>query len=232
MHFTCAFEMKVPAKRRAALYELLALANDRLWIGHFAIDPDDGMPVFRYAVLLRGAPGASTESLEDMVELGPAEIPPKRLHTYRLCQFMAGRAGLPLRFPPRHPFRSLDALRLLSALDGRADAVRKAFEFVWAEGRDPGDPAERDALCARLGVDYFETFIAEQGAKDRLRAWIDEAIDAGVFGVPTFRVDAALFWGVDAMPMGEAFLNDPGMLGSGEMARLAQLPHAMRRKLS
>ena len=27
MHFTCAFELKVPEKRRAALYELLALAN-------------------------------------------------------------------------------------------------------------------------------------------------------------------------------------------------------------
>ena len=73
MHFTCAFDMKVPAKRRAALYELLALANDRLWIGHFAIDTDDGMPVFRHAVLLRGAPGASTESLEDMVDIAITE---------------------------------------------------------------------------------------------------------------------------------------------------------------
>jgi hypothetical protein len=73
MHFTCAFDMKVPAKRRAALYELLALANDRLWIGHFAIDSDDGMPVFRHAVLLRGAPGASTESLEDMVDIAITE---------------------------------------------------------------------------------------------------------------------------------------------------------------
>jgi len=73
MHFTCAFDMKVPAKRRAALYALLALANDRLWIGHFAIDPDDGMPVFRHAVLLRGAPGASTESLEDMVDIAITE---------------------------------------------------------------------------------------------------------------------------------------------------------------
>lgn len=73
MHFTCSFDMKVPAKRRAALYELLALANDRLWIGHFAIDQDDGMPVFRHAVLLRGAPGASAESLEDMVDIAITE---------------------------------------------------------------------------------------------------------------------------------------------------------------
>ncbi|HET6182762.1 MAG TPA: YbjN domain-containing protein [Acetobacteraceae bacterium] len=73
MHFTCAFEMKVPAKRRAALYELLARANERLWIGHFALDADDGIPVFRHAVLLRGAQGASAESLEDLMDIAITE---------------------------------------------------------------------------------------------------------------------------------------------------------------
>jgi hypothetical protein len=73
MHFTCTFDLKVPAKRRSALYELLALANERLWIGHFGMDQDDGMPVFRHAVLLRGAPGASSESLEDMVDIAITE---------------------------------------------------------------------------------------------------------------------------------------------------------------
>ncbi len=73
MHFTCSFDMKVPAKRRAALYELLAIANERLWIGHFGLDPDEGIPVFRHSVLLRGAPGASSESLEDMVDIALTE---------------------------------------------------------------------------------------------------------------------------------------------------------------
>jgi hypothetical protein len=73
MHFTCAFDLKVPEKRRNALYELLALANERLWIGHFGMESEDGMPVFRHAVLLRGAPGASAESLEDMVDIAITE---------------------------------------------------------------------------------------------------------------------------------------------------------------
>ena len=38
MHFTCAFDMKVPEKQRAALYELLALANEKLWLGHFGLE--------------------------------------------------------------------------------------------------------------------------------------------------------------------------------------------------
>ncbi len=73
MHFTCTFDLKVPEKARGALYELLALANEKLWIGHFGMDSDDGMPVFRHSVLLRGAPGASSESLEDMVDIAITE---------------------------------------------------------------------------------------------------------------------------------------------------------------
>ena len=73
MHFTCAFDLKVPEKQRTALYELLALANERLWIGHFGMDTDDGMPLFRHSVLLRGASAASAESLEDMVDIAITE---------------------------------------------------------------------------------------------------------------------------------------------------------------
>jgi hypothetical protein len=73
MHFTCTFDLKVPTPRRTALYELLALANEKLWIGHFGMDSDDGMPLFRHSVLLRGAPGASSESLEDMVDIAITE---------------------------------------------------------------------------------------------------------------------------------------------------------------
>lgn len=73
MHFTCAFDMKVPANRREKLFELLALANEKLWIGHFGIESEDGVPVFRHSVLLRGAPSASAESLEDMVDIALTE---------------------------------------------------------------------------------------------------------------------------------------------------------------
>ena len=73
MHFTCAFDLKVPSTQRRNLFELLALANERLWIGHFGMDPEDGMPLFRHSMLLRGAPGASVESLEDMIDIALTE---------------------------------------------------------------------------------------------------------------------------------------------------------------
>lgn len=163
-------------------------------------------------------------------QLGPAEIPPKRLHTYRQCQFLAGQADVAFRFPPRHPFRSLDALRLLTALDSRPDAVRAVFDFVWSEGRDVSDRDERDALCRTLGIDDYEALIARTDAKARLRNGTEDAIAAGVFGVPTLAVGGELFWGLDAMPMALAYLDDPGLLGRGEMARISALPTGVERR--
>ncbi len=73
MNFTCTFDLKIPAPRRRELYELLALANERLWLGHFGMDQDGGVPLFRHSILLRGSNGASAESLEDMVDIAITE---------------------------------------------------------------------------------------------------------------------------------------------------------------
>ena len=159
--------------------------------------------------------------------LGPAEVPPKRLHTYRLCQFLADRAGVPMRFPPRHPFRSLEAQRLLTALGATPAAVRAVFDFVWREGRDPGDPAEFAALRERFAEGDLRGLPDPKAA---LREATDEAIAAGVFGVPTLGIGAELFWGLDAMPMAEAWLEDPSFFAHGEMARLAGLPVGVERR--
>src|ERR1700757_4997962 len=51
MHFSCSFDMKVPKARRGAVYELLALANEKLWLGPFAPSARVSFPPFRPAVL-------------------------------------------------------------------------------------------------------------------------------------------------------------------------------------
>jgi len=73
MHFSCSFDMKVPKARRAAVYELLAIVNEKMWLGHFDICSDTNLPMFRHAILLRGAQGASVEQLEDLVDMALTE---------------------------------------------------------------------------------------------------------------------------------------------------------------
>lgn len=73
MHFSCGFDMKVPKGRRQPVYELLALVNEKMWLGHFDICSDTNLPMFRHAILLRGALGASVEQLEDLVDMALTE---------------------------------------------------------------------------------------------------------------------------------------------------------------
>lgn len=73
MHFTCAFDMKVPAAKRGAICELLAMINEKLWLGYFGLWEDEGVPMFRHTTLLRGGAGLSPEQVEDLVDLAVAE---------------------------------------------------------------------------------------------------------------------------------------------------------------
>jgi 2-hydroxychromene-2-carboxylate isomerase len=161
--------------------------------------------------------------------LGPAEIPGKREFTYRQVLWLADRHRVPIRLPPRHPFNPLSALRLAVALDVSPGVVRRIFQFIWAEGRDPSDPTELDALARALDVVDARSLIADPAVKARLRRNTDEAIAAGVWGVPTFVVDGLCFWGFDAGDMLLDHLSAPSRFSTGEYARIASLPAIARK---
>jgi 2-hydroxychromene-2-carboxylate isomerase len=160
---------------------------------------------------------------------GPAEIPAKRVFTYRHVLWRARQRGLPMRFPPAHPFNPLAALRLCLALDARPEAVGAIFDWIWAQGR-AGDSVEALAPLAReLGVADAAAAIAAPAVKEKLKANFDAALAAQVFGVPTLAVDDELFWGDDAFDFALARLDDPTLLDDAEMRRVSTLPAAAQR---
>jgi 2-hydroxychromene-2-carboxylate isomerase len=163
--------------------------------------------------------------LEHWKHLGPAEIPPKRVHTYRFCIFEAERRGISFRFPPFHPFNPLKPLRLIAALDGTPHAVRIVMDKIWRDGLDLSTEQNWQATCAALGLTIAaaDALLAVPEAKAKLRANTDAAIAAGLFGVPTLQIGEELFWGVDALPMARAYLENPDLFKSGEMLRVATL---------
>jgi len=68
MQLTCAFDMRIPADKRSAMQELLMLANERLWMGHFTFWVEEGLPMFRHALPLRGAEAPTFEQVQDLME--------------------------------------------------------------------------------------------------------------------------------------------------------------------
>ena len=116
---------------------------------------------------------------------GPAEIPRKRVFTYRFVVWQAKRLRIPFKMPHEHPFNPLPLLRLAIACDCAPEAVHRIFRFVWRDGRLPDLPIEWAELVHDLRLPDAERRIADPEVKAALRRNTDEAIARGVFGVPT-----------------------------------------------
>ena len=135
----------------------------------------------------------------------PVDVAPKKAWLFRQCAWIAEREGIAFRPPVPHPFNPLALLRLIVASVPAGGApnrrvVELAMRHVWA--RDGGDPNEPEAL--RLLADAIAPVRDPAGAevKAELQARTAQATEAGVFGVPSFRLDdGTLFWGTDSMEM-------------------------------
>jgi hypothetical protein len=67
LHLACAFELRVPPARRTETIELAAKVNAQLWIGHFDVWFNDGLIMFRHAMLLTNGVAASRAQCETVL---------------------------------------------------------------------------------------------------------------------------------------------------------------------
>jgi hypothetical protein len=71
LHFSCALDMRVQPKLVGQIYELIAKLNERLWLGHFAVWVEEGIPMFRHTLRLKD--GMDRESVADLMDLAMTE---------------------------------------------------------------------------------------------------------------------------------------------------------------
>lgn len=64
LHLACAFDLKVPEPRRAEVQMLISTINERLWVGHFDYWINQGLIMFRHALVLAGGSQASKKQCE------------------------------------------------------------------------------------------------------------------------------------------------------------------------
>ncbi|MEP6940979.1 MAG: 2-hydroxychromene-2-carboxylate isomerase [Rudaea sp.] len=167
--------------------------------------------------------------LQQIGQLGPAEIPGKREFTYRSVQWQAARENITLRFPDAHPFNPMSAPRLAIAADSSWPAIAAIFDHVWRDGR-AADAAGLADVGLHLGIADVARAIDSPAVKAQLRANTEAALAAGVYGVPTLKCGDEMFWGNDATPMIEDWLAHPELFSSAEYRRIADLPVGIRRQ--
>ncbi|MBM4365160.1 MAG: DsbA family protein [Deltaproteobacteria bacterium] len=125
----------------------------------------------------------------------------KRQYTLLDLGRWASHWGAPLTWPSAFPLRTVLPLRLF-LLEPTVERMSRLFHAAWAEGRDIGDPA----VLRGLGFTGAEL----QAASEQKQALVDRtgaAVDAGVFGAPSFLVDGQhLCWGQDRLGRVEGLL--------------------------
>jgi 2-hydroxychromene-2-carboxylate isomerase len=126
-------------------------------------------------------------------------MPPAKQHLNLLdMKRYAAYYGVPLTLHPRHPLRSLDAMRFLHTVAGdeRVALTKALYQAHFVANRDISDRA--------ILADYGDiSRLDSPDIKDALRAATDRAVADGAFGVPSFVVEQQgrrfLFWGQDRM---------------------------------
>ena len=126
-------------------------------------------------------------------------MPPAKQHLNLLdMKRYAAYYGVPLALHPRHPLRSVEAMRLCHTVAGeeRAALTKALYHAHFVDNRDISDRA--------ILADYGDVSRLDSPAiKEALRAATDRAVLDGAFGVPAFVVEQAgrrfLFWGQDRL---------------------------------
>lgn len=68
LHFSCAFDLKIPDRKRTEIVELIRLINAQMWLGHFDLWSHENIVMFRHAHCLAGGAHASDAQAQALVE--------------------------------------------------------------------------------------------------------------------------------------------------------------------
>ncbi len=145
-----------------------------------------------------------------------AKRAPQR-QAYRLVDLrrFGDALGLPINLHPRFfPVAADDAARLIISVemaDGSEAAMKLSgavFRAVWVQERDIANAAVLAELLAECGLTLQRLADSRSAiAQDRYEANTRQAIDAGVFGAPSYVIDGEIFWGQDRLEFVERRLN-------------------------
>jgi len=114
---------------------------------------------------------------------------------------------LPLNLQPKYfPVAADDAAKLIIAVDMK-DGTEASLKLtgaigraVWVEDRNVADEATLSALLAEQGLPPARLEAAHsQAVHERYEQDTQQAIDAGVFGAPSYVIDGEIFWGQDRL---------------------------------
>lgn len=156
---------------------------------------------------------------------GPAEIPSKRNFLMKDCLRFTTLHDIPFRAPASLPFNSLYALRIslveCSGLD-QLKVIDTFYRGAWEHGLDLGNAETIESILNEAGFPGSKWLdrVGDRDLRQMLKSNTSEAIQSGIFGLPTFLVDNGegqeIFWGNDSIPYLRLYLEGKDPLNQNE----------------
>jgi len=69
LHVACAFDLKVPDRRRPEILQLVSHVNEQLWVGHFDLWTAENVVMFRHSLLLTGGADPTNAQCETLLKV-------------------------------------------------------------------------------------------------------------------------------------------------------------------
>ena len=73
LHISCLLNIETAAVDRGKMFELLALLNENLWLGHFSYWSEQKMPIFKHSLILQDTEELFTSKISKIIELSIME---------------------------------------------------------------------------------------------------------------------------------------------------------------
>ncbi len=73
LHMSCLMDIENRLEDRSKIFELLALVNENLWVGHFSYWTEQNMPVFKHSVFLNYGEEFFEHKIAQMIDIAIKE---------------------------------------------------------------------------------------------------------------------------------------------------------------
>ena len=73
MHLSCLMDIETKIEDRSKIFELLALVNEELWVGHFSYWTEQNVPVFKHSVLLNKNDDNFEQKISQIIDIAVKE---------------------------------------------------------------------------------------------------------------------------------------------------------------
>ncbi len=73
LHMSCLMDIESHIEDRSKIFELLALVNAELWVGHFSYWTEQNMPVFKHSMIVTDAENEFEGKVSQLIDIAVKE---------------------------------------------------------------------------------------------------------------------------------------------------------------